>query len=264
MPDSLIAIADTTGVVAPQLERLQDIVATLDRVNEPIPIMRIGHPDILGFVHYGEPPLVTRLRWIPYLELAVVLGLLLFGFAGWKSLLAGEQRSLWAALARETAHQLGTPLSSLLGWTGLLKEQVASGSVTPERVGTVVDEMTRDLDRLDKIASRFAQVGSTPALELADLPTIVSGTVSYFRHRLPHLGRSVGIEERYDTVPRVLLHAQLIEWVVENLLKNALDASDKPAGKISVTVAWKREERSVELRVADNGRGMTEIGRAHD
>ncbi len=263
VPDSLIVIADTTGVIAPQLARLQDIVADLDQVNEPIPIIRIGHPDILGYVHYGEPPLVSRLRWIPYLEFGVVLGLLLFGFAGWRSLLAGEQRSLWAALAKETAHQLGTPLSSLLGWTGLLKEQVAAGTLAPEKVSTVVDEMTRDLDRLDKIASRFAQVGSTPSLELADFSTIVSGTVSYFRHRLPHLGQSVQIEERYEPAPRVAVHPQLIEWVVENLLKNALDASDKPAGKISVSVAWKREERAVELRVADNGRGMTPEERRH-
>ena len=263
VPDSLIAIADTTGVVAPALARLQETVAVLDRVNEPIPIVRIGHPDILGFVHYGEPPLVARLRWIPYLELGVVVGLLLFAFVGWRSLLAGEQRSLWAALAKETAHQLGTPLSSLLGWTGLLKEQVASGTLAPAKVGTVVDEMTLDLDRLNKIASRFAQVGSTPALELADLSTIASETVSYFRHRVPHLGRSVTIEERYEPAPRVALHPQLIEWVVENLLKNALDASDKPEGTIKVSVTWRRDERAVELRVSDNGRGMTPDDRRH-
>ena len=263
VPDSLIAIADTTGVIAPSLARLQDFVAELDLVNEPIPIIRIGHPNVLGFVHYGEPPLVARLRWIPYLEFAVVVGLLLFGFAGWRSLLAGEQRSLWAALAKETAHQLGTPLSSLLGWTGLLKDQVASGTLAPEKVGTVLDEMNRDLDRLNKIASRFAQVGSAPTLELADLSTIASGAVSYFRNRLPHLGHSVAIEERYEPAPRVAVHPQLIEWVVENLLKNALDASDKPEGKIGVSVSWKRDERAVELRVADNGRGMTAEERRH-
>ena len=257
IPDSIIARADSIGVIPPQLARLQDLVAQLDRVNEPIPIMRLGHPTILGYVHYGEPPLVARLRWIPYLEFGVIVGLLLFGFAGWRSLLAGEQRSLWAALAKETAHQLGTPMSSLLGWTGLLKEQAALGPVAPGKVNELVDEMDRDLDRLHKIASRFAQVGSSPSLELSDLTTIVSGAVSYFRRRLPHLGHSVVIAERYEATPRVALHPQLMEWVVENLLKNALDASDKPEGTIDVSVTWKRATREVELRVADNGRGMT-------
>lgn len=257
VPDSLIAHADTTGVVAAPLQRLQEIVANLDRINEPIPIVRLGQPNVLGFVHYGEPPLVARLRWIPYLEFGIILGLLVFGFAGWRSLLQGEQRSLWAALAKETAHQLGTPISSLLGWTGVLKEQASSGSVAPAKVAGVVEEMDRDLDRLHKIASRFSQVGSTPELALGDLATITSGAVAYFRNRLPHLGHSVVIEESYEPAPRLRLHASLIEWVVENLLKNALDASDKPEGRIAVSIAWKRDERLVELRVADNGRGMT-------
>lgn len=257
IPDSLIVRADTTGVIPPKLARLQDIVADLDEVNEPIPITRIGQGQILGYVHYGEPPLVSRLRWIPYLEFGVILGLLVFGFMGWRSIQAGEQRSLWGALAKETAHQLGTPLSSLLGWTGLLKEHAASGPVAPAKVDELVDEMDRDLERLHKIASRFAQVGSTPTLELADLSTVASGAVGYFRSRLPHLGHSVVIEEHYEPAPRVRLHAPLMEWVIENLLKNALDASDKPAGTIRVSVTWKREARQVELRVADNGRGMT-------
>jgi signal transduction histidine kinase len=263
VPDSIIAKAESTGVIPPTVARLQDIVVELDRVNEPIPIARIGQRVVLGYVHYGEPPLVSRLRWIPYLEFGVILGLLLFGFAGWRSLLAGEQRSLWAALAKETAHQLGTPMSSLLGWTGLLRERAAAGPVAPEKVNELVDEMDRDLARLHKIASRFAQVGSSPSLEPTDLTTIVAGAVSYFRHRLPHLGHSVVIEERYEPAPRVNLHPQLMEWVVENLLKNALDASDKPEGTIAVGVSWLRESREVELRVADNGRGMTPEERRH-
>jgi signal transduction histidine kinase len=130
-------------------------------------------------------------------------------------------------------------------------------------VNALVDEMDRDLARLHKIASRFAQVGSAPSLEPADLTSIVSGAVGYFRSRLPHLGHSVTIEERYEPVPRVALHRELMEWVIENLLKNALDASDKPEGKIEVSVAWKREAREVEIRVADNGRGMTPEERRH-
>ncbi len=263
VPDSLIARAESTGVIAPPIQRVLDVVVALDRVNRPIEIVRLGHPGVLGYVHYGEPPLVSRLRWIPYFEFAAVLALLFVGFFGWRSIQAGEQRSLWAALAKETAHQLGTPLSSLFGWVGLLREQTSGRAPAPGRVEEIVEEMERDLERLDTIASRFAQVGSAPALEPGDLVAIVSRTVGYFRRRLPQLGTTVAIEESYEPVPRVALHPALMEWVVENLLKNALDASDKPQGTIRVAVSWRREARAVALSVADNGRGMSPEERRH-
>jgi signal transduction histidine kinase len=109
--------------------------------------------------------------------------------------------------------------------------------------------------------NRFAQVGATPVLTEGDLTRTVSDTVDYLRNRLPSLGREVVIEERYDPIPPVRFHKELFAWVVENLLKNALDASDKPDGKIEVTLAWRREERRVELRVKDDGRGMTPLER---
>jgi NtrC-family two-component system sensor histidine kinase KinB len=170
--------------------------------------------------------------------------------------MAGEQRSLWTALAKETAHQLGTPLSSLMGWTALLRES-PPGRLTPERTREILDEMDRDLARLQKVSLRFGQVGSLPALKEGDLVEITAGTVDYFRTRLPHLGHAVRIEERYEPVPRVRVHRELLEWVVENLLRNAMDAIDKKDGWIEVTVRWKRDERTVELIVRDNGRGMT-------
>jgi signal transduction histidine kinase len=263
VPDSLIAAAESTGVMAPPLQHLLDIVVSLDRVNQPIEIVRLGHPGVLGYVHYGEPPLVSRLRWIPYLESAAVVALLLFGFVGWRSLQAGEQRSLWAGLAKETAHQLGTPLSALLGWVGLLREQVAKGDLAPERVAPVVDEMERDVARLETIASRFGQVGSATTLEPHDLTEIVARAAAYFRRRLPHQGTTVTLEEAYDPTPRLLLHPPLLEWVIENILKNALDACDKPQGRIRVSIHWRRDAREVELRIADNGRGMSAEERRH-
>jgi two-component system, NtrC family, sensor histidine kinase KinB len=208
-------------------------------------------------VHYGEPPLVAQLRWVPYLEFGVILLLLLFGFVGYRAIMAGEQRSLWAALAKETAHQLGTPLSSLLGWSAHLRESAVAGDVTPDRVESVVNEMDVDLERLMKIASRFGQVGSVPQLKEGDLTGAIAGVVTYFRHRLPHLGHEVEIVERYEPVPRVAFHQELLEWVVENLIRNALDASDKPHSEIEISLQWKPERREVEIRVKDQGRGMT-------
>ena len=96
-----------------------------------------------------------------------------------------------------------------------------------------------------------------PTLKEGDLTDVVSGAVDYFRNRLPHIGHEVEIIERYEAIPRVAFHRELIEWVVENLLRNAIDAIDKPKGTIEVSLVWKREERLVELCVRDNGRGMS-------
>jgi len=257
VPDSVLAAADTTGVIPPVVQRIQETAARLDRVNPPIPIVRLDQPGVvLGHVHYGEPPLAAQLRWIPYIEFGGIVFLLLFGFAGYRGLQLGEQRSLWAALAKETAHQLGTPLSSLLGWTSLLRERSREGKIDPARVEEVVEEMDRDLDRLNRVANRFAQVGATPALTEGDLTRTIAETVDYFRSRLPSLGRAVTIEERYEAIPPVRFHRELFAWVVENILKNALDASDKPDARIEVSLRWRREDHTVELLVKDNGRGM--------
>jgi signal transduction histidine kinase len=257
IPDSVLDLAAQTGRSPPEVARIQEIVRRLDRINKPVNILRVGQPGALGFVHYGEPKLVHELRWLPYIELIVILMLLLFGYVGLRSLLIGEQRLLWAALAKETAHQLGTPLSSLMGWTAVLRESAQSGDVGKERVEEVVSEMDRDLTRLHKVSLRFGQVGSMPILKEGDLTDVVSGAVDYFRNRLPRLGHEVEIVERYEAIPRVAFHRELIEWVVENLLRNAIDAIDKPKGTIEVSLAWKREERLVELCVRDNGRGMS-------
>jgi signal transduction histidine kinase len=257
VPDSVLQRAAETGVVPPVVRQIQEKAKRLDRRHPPIAVERLGSPGVLGYVHYGEPPLVAQLRWVPYLELAVILALLVFGFVGFRAIMAGEQRSLWAALAKETAHQLGTPLSSLLGWSAHLREAAASGNPAPERIEAIAAEIDLDLERLNKIASRFSQVGSVPTLKEGDLTEVVSGVAGYFRHRLPHLGREVEIHEKYDPIPRVAFHRDLIEWVVENLIRNAVDACDKEHCEITISLIWLRDRREVELRVKDNGRGMS-------
>jgi len=257
IPDSVLERASKGGPIPPEVARIQEIVKRLDKINQPVSIFRAGKPGPLGFVHYGEPRLVHELRWVPYIEFLAILVLLLFGYAGLRSLLEGEQRSLWTALAKETAHQLGTPISSLLGWTALLREEASRGAVSAARAEEIVSEMDRDLTRLQKVSLRFGQVGSLPVLRDSDLTEAVAGVVDYFRTRLPQLGREVVIHERYDPIPRVAFHRELFEWVVENLLRNAIDAMDKPQGIIEVAITWKREQRQVELVVRDNGRGMS-------
>jgi len=263
IPDSVLDRAAERGVATPEVAEIQRIVQRLDRINKPINIVRVGQAGVLGFVHYGEPRLARQLRWVPYIELAIILLLLLFGFAGLRSLLVGEQRSLWAALAKETAHQLGTPLSPLMGWAAVLRDAGERGGIDGGKIETIASEMERDLARLHKISTRFGQMGSRPALKESDLTAAVAGVVDYFRSRLPHLGHEVTIVERYDPIPPMAFHRELLEWVIENLLRNAIDATDKPKSVIEVSLAWKRGEREVELCVRDNGRGMSADERRH-
>lgn len=256
VPDSLLVRAAATGEIHPSVKRIQEVVERLDRRHRPLPVQRLGNPGVLGYVHYGEPPLVAQLRWVPYIEIGVMGMLLIFGFVGFRAIMAGEQRSLWAALAKETAHQLGTPLSSLLGWSAHLREAAAEGDTTPPRIEAIASEIDLDLDRLNKVASRFGQVGSNPVLKEGDLTRVVAEAVSYFRHRIPHLGREVEIVERYEPIPKAVFHEQLMEWVVENLIRNAIDATEKPKSTIEVALVWRSERREIELRVKDDGRGM--------
>jgi len=213
-------------------------------------------------VHYGDPPVLDRLRWMPYLSVASLV--LVFGLAFWgiRSLRTAERRSIWVGMARETAHQLGTPLSSLMGWIELLRtraeETPADGTVQLARaeLDETLDEMERDIERLNKVTHRFSHVGSTPLLHPADVTPVVRQAVQYARRRLPRGPGEVVLRERYEEVPPVNLNPELLEWAVENLLSNAVSAIERKPGWIEVSVEKRKETEAVEIAVRDSGRGM--------
>ncbi|MBM3286896.1 MAG: HAMP domain-containing histidine kinase [Candidatus Eisenbacteria bacterium] len=247
----------------PIRELIED-VHRFDRRNVPVPIRRPGEKMVFGYVHYGEPGIVRQLRWIPLVQLLALVAFIGLGYIGYRSIKTSEQRSIWIGLAKETAHQLGTPISSMLGWVEVLKErhevQSAPGGAVEIPAAffrEVVDEMENDGERLQKVAMRFGQVGSLPRLEPQDLAPIVSEAIRYFRRRLPNLRKDIEIRERYELVPPVNVNRELIEWVVENVLKNAIDATDTKRGVIEVELARRRETECVEVRITDQGRGMT-------
>jgi hypothetical protein len=252
----------------PVLRRILEKVAAFDRIHEAIPIRIEGHDKVFGYVHYGERKLARELRHIPLLQLAVIFVFVGLGYLGYRSVKTGEQRAIWIGLAKETAHQLGSPISSLLGWVEVLRERVseseeARGEGRSEEVrlpalfvGEVLSEMEDDADRLSKIAKRFGQVGSVPRLETTDIVPIVSSAARYLRRRLPHLRKEIEIQEMYEVVPRVNVNEELMEWVVENVLKNAVDAT-RSGGVIKVSVIHQHKTECVEVRINDEGRGMT-------
>jgi signal transduction histidine kinase len=187
--------------------------------------------------------------------------LLSLGWWGLTGIRRAEQRSIWVGMALETAHQLGTPLSSLMGWIERLRSQADSSGgdevkMSRAEVSETVDEMERDVERLRKVAQRFSHVGSTPRLEKRDIGLVVRQAVEYARRRLPRRDGEVEIEERYETVPELPCNRELLEWVIENLLSNAVSALDKRPGRIEVVVS-PGDDGGVEIEVRDNGRGMS-------
>jgi len=156
-------------------------------------------------------------------------------------------------LAKETAHQLGTPLTSLLGWLELLR-----GEGTQSRA---LDEMTRDVHRLEKVTARFSQIGSTETLVPTSVEEVVQETIDYFRSRLPKSGQAIEITAAADCDLSVPMNRELFAWVLENLIKNSLDALDEKDGRISLR-CFRRGDR-VLVDVTDTGRGIEPRDRKH-
>jgi len=249
-----------TGV----LSRILEISHEMDLKNPPVAMVKPGTERVVGYVHYGESRLLRELRWVPFVEVVAFFVFITLGFLGFRSAKVSEQRYIWVGMAKETAHQLGTPISSLLGWIELLRTRSRPSATDAtcielprEGFDEAVQEMSSDVDRLQKVAMRFSQVGSEPQRTAQDLVPLVLHIVEYFRRRAPRLGRTVEIEERYSKSPPVEINAQLVEWVVENLMKNALDAIPREQARISVAVFPHLDGEAVEIEIADNGRGMT-------
>ena len=261
--DSLAAGLAISLVIRGRIEHVRARAMALDRQNPPIPMTQPITRRRIGQVHYGDPPVLDRLRWMPYLSVGVIV--LLGSLAAWglSGIRQAERRSIWMGMARETAHQLGTPLSSLMGWIELLRSRTegaeSAGEVAIPRAefDETLGEMERDVDRLTKVSQRFSRVGSAPDLQRLDLRPVVEEAVQYIRKRLPTAGGDVVIRERYDPVPEVRLSRELLEWAVENLLTNAVSALDRRPGVIDIAVQGRPDGGMVEVIVTDNGRGMS-------
>jgi len=224
--------------------RVRAYVAVLDAENDPV--VERG----IGTVHYGHTELVKGLRIIPAAQVAMLLLLLLAAWYAFRVRGSAERERVWAGMARESAHQLGTPLSSLSGWIELLREQ--ADDPMSQRA---TEHMEADLRRLERVAHRFERIGRPPQREQVDLTQIVGDVVTYFRARVPTLAHSVHIASEFDGTPVVKGDPVLLEWAVEALVKNAIDALAGRGGRVRVRVS-ERPEGAVELLVEDDGPGI--------
>ena len=244
---------DTNPADPPEgtMSEIIGVVRHMDRSNQPVLMFDPVSGRFLGSVHYGEPAITSGLKWLPLASGALLAVFILMSYLGLRGIIVGKRRSIWVGMAKETAHQLGTPLSSLMGWVQILKEHSAD-----DRTRRAVHEMEADIMRLTKIASRFGKVGSPPRLDKEDVVEIARSAVGYQKKRLPSLGKEVEIKEHYGNVPRTLVNMDLLEWAVENLVKNAIDAQDKSKGIVEVRTTYVPQKHVVSIEVEDNGRGM--------
>ena len=154
-------------------------------------------------------------------------------------------------MAKETAHQLGTPLSSISGWLELIK-------IKPEIMDNAVTEIENDLNRLNKIANRFSKIGSVPELKLSSLSQIIQSVTSYFIRRLPNMQKRITIQTNIKDDIKLRLNPELFEWVLENLVKNAIDAIGNKNGKISISLYTNSDKTEAYLDIYDNGKGLSQ------
>jgi signal transduction histidine kinase len=153
-------------------------------------------------------------------------------------------------MAKETAHQLGTPISSLMGWLEVL------GSKKRFDIEKILDEMKNDIQRLQQVTDRFSKIGSRPDLKDTDVVPILREVMDYMQRRAPQMGRRVVILESFQDVPVVPLNRGLFQWTLENIMKNGLDAMDKEEGRIAVRLFHEVNQKKVVIEIEDNGRGM--------
>ncbi|MBN8587974.1 MAG: HAMP domain-containing histidine kinase [Rhodothermia bacterium] len=245
---------DSSGLSTAQIqEKLRYEIKNLDGRFKPIEvnISVEGFGTLKQYIHYGESSVIGELRWFPYIQLAFVMLFFLVGYFGLSHLRRSEQSKMWVGMAKEAAHQLGTPTTSLMGWVELMK----SGELSPETEQELAGELEKDIHRLERVANRFSKIGSSVQLTPANLAPVVIGVTDYMRRRIPQQGkRHIRLEVDVPDDLRAPLAPELFEWVLENLIKNAMDAMDKDKGFIRVVA--KKQAKNILLEITDNGKGM--------
>lgn len=223
--------------------RVREFVKVLDRENPPL-----VEPTI-GTVHYGTVSAERQLTLLAVLQGLTIVVMVGVGIFGYRSAMAAQRDRLWAGMAREAAHQMGTPLMSLKGWI----EQIRSRPAPPEGLA---DHLASDTDRLDRVAQRFERIGHPARQEPLGLGALAEKVARYFRPRLPRHAHPIELKvDAPGAGPMVLGDPVLLEWALENLVKNAIDALQGRSG--TITLQTVSQGPMAELRVIDDGPGVS-------
>lgn len=233
-----VKAADEPGYLVKQLENLRSI-------NDPIIYTDPNDSAKVNRYYFGHTTLLNEVRYYPLVQLVIVGLFIIVTLLALRSSYRSVQNQVWAGMAKETAHQLGTPVSSLEGWVEMMKDKPGTEQIS--------QELEKDVNRLRLVSDRFGKIGSTPQLEKVDIVKQINTMVEYMRKRatekVSFLLNTHGADSIY-----AMISAPLFDWVIENLLKNALDAME---GRGSITIELKDEKNSVTIDVADTGKGIS-------
>ena len=233
------------------LDELTKPIESMDLQNKPIPISfsdsALEEDILLGYLHYGDSNLIQRIRWLPFIQISVV-GLFIFvGFIGFNSIKNNEKRNIWVGMARETAHQLGTPVSALMGWLDRIKNH-------PNETDAVLHEMQSDLNRLEQISDRFSKMSSNSDLEKISLKTLIEQQTVYLQKRLPSLGKDIELLVSTSDNINILGNRTLLGWAIENVIRNGIDSIKRENGKVELSLI--DAEKFALIHIKDNGVGI--------
>src|SRR5690554_3373038 len=222
--------------------KLQKKIAQFRSEYEPLEVKY--QDEIMAILYYGNSPLINKLKFYPAALILIITLFVLAVYLFYRTSKSAEQNQLWAGMAKETAHQIGTPLSSLVGWTEILKSE----NVNPE----YIQEMEKDISRLETITDRFSKIGSIPKLERCDLVLETKNTFHYLKKRTSKLIEfQLNIPESEIYVD---LNPQLFSWTLENLVKNGIDAMK---GKGKITISIEKNAKYARVHISDTGKGFT-------
>ena len=218
-------------------------LAEMKKQHEPIKLTVLNQQ---WYVYYKDSYLLTQLKFFPYIQLSLIAIFLLMAYTAFSSSRKSEQDQVWVGLAKETAHQLGTPISSLMAWIELMKERFNAED------DPLIGEMANDVHRLEIVAERFSKIGSRPQLEEHNVYDVVKEFVDYFRVRV---SKNIGFELTGNTHLGAGINIPLFDWVLENLLKNAFNAIEGKVN-IKVDISGNKTKRQVFIDISDTGKGV--------
>lgn len=228
---------------------INNILTEMDSKYEPVKVI-VGDSLVLQVVHYGDSRLIKQLQLVPLISTLAVGLFFVFAYVSFKTIKENEESNIWVGLAKETAHQLGTPLTSLMGWIELLKLAIDN----PEKQSQILMDIQADLNHLNRITTRFSKIGSQEEFETCDLVEVIESVYEYYRRRIPNMNKNVDLEIVAEENYMVKMNRELMEWVIENITKNAIDSINNKEGKITAKI--KREKNAICIELSDNGKGI--------
>jgi signal transduction histidine kinase len=240
--DSIISVRNLDSLKISNRSFIQKELTRMKAHTDPI-IIDTGGGHI-NKIYYRESTLLRKLTWFPFVQLSVILLFILVSYLAFSSSRKAEQNQVWVGMSKETAHQLGTPTSSLAGWIEMLSLKHPEVAIT--------EELARDLARLEKIAERFSKIGSKPALNEEDIISVINQTIDYLKSRT---SSKVLIKIYTENIDQLIMpvNAALFSWVIENLCKNAIDAI---TGEGEIIIKVQETELSAIIDIDDNGTGI--------